>query len=173
MRHKPETRNPKAEIRDPNRQRSQQDRSPSAQSSFGFRASDFLRISGFGIRISSPPASLRGTSTQSSPPSAALQDVLVPSLPLGFPVWQQPMNSNLLHPLLLSWAVSNSGSDREPSRPAARRNIPRGSKYQNLREPWWPLRAGTARGPVSLMQTWLFCGIDVYKRQYTRGLPRL
>ena len=49
-------------------------------------------------------------------------------------------------------AVSNSGSDREPSQLAARRNTPRCSEDQNVWEPWGPLRAGTARGPASLMQ---------------------
>jgi DNA-damage-inducible protein D len=43
-------------------------------------------------------------------------------------------------------------SDREPSRLAAHRNKPGCSKNQNVRVPSWPLLAGTARGPVSLMQ---------------------
>ena len=49
-------------------------------------------------------------------------------------------------------AESSSGSDREPSRLAARTNMPWCSQIPNIREPCEPLRAGTARGPVSLMQ---------------------
>src|ERR1035438_1624754 len=50
-------------------------------------------------------------------------------------------------------AASNSRSDREPSRLAARANKARRSENQNVRQPWGPLRAGTARGPMSLMQS--------------------
>jgi hypothetical protein len=41
------------------------------------------------------------------------------------------MNINLLRALLLGWAASSSGSDREPSRLAARRNTPGGLEHQN------------------------------------------
>jgi hypothetical protein len=53
-----------------------------------------------------------------------------------------------------SWnkAASSSGSDREPSRLAARRKKPNCPENHNPQEPCGPLRAGTARGPVSLMQ---------------------
>src|ERR1035438_238037 len=50
-------------------------------------------------------------------------------------------------------AASNFRSDREPSRLAARANKARRSENQNVRQPWGPLRDGTARGPVSLMQS--------------------
>ena len=50
--------------------------------------------------------------------------------------------------------ASNSGSDREPSRLAARRNTPESSEDHDPREPWGPLRAGTARGPVNLKPSW-------------------
>ena len=50
--------------------------------------------------------------------------------------------------------ASSSGSDREPSRLAARRNTPESSEDHDPREPWGPLRAGMARGPVNFMQSW-------------------
>ena len=49
-------------------------------------------------------------------------------------------------------AASSFGPDREPSRLAAPRNTPGGLKEQNIQEPSEPLRAETARGPVSLSQ---------------------
>jgi|ERR1035441_7090095 hypothetical protein len=48
-------------------------------------------------------------------------------------------------------AASNFGSDREPSRFAARRKRPGYSTHQKQREPSGPLRTGTVRGPPNLM----------------------
>jgi hypothetical protein len=48
--------------------------------------------------------------------------------------------------------ASSSGSDREPSRLAARTNTPERSEGRNVRELSQPLRAGTARGPGSFKQ---------------------
>jgi hypothetical protein len=52
-------------------------------------------------------------------------------------------------------AASSSGSDREPSRLAARTDTPERSEDQNVQELSQPLRAGTARGPGRLMPS---CG---------------
>jgi hypothetical protein len=60
-----------------------------------------------------------------------------------------PVASEQPVPLVVARAASNSGSDRELSRLAARRNKPERSEHQNVREPSELLRAGTARGPSS------------------------
>src|ERR1035437_4957819 len=49
-------------------------------------------------------------------------------------------------------AASKSGPDRETSRLAADRDMPVCPENKNRRELWEPLRAGTSRGPGSLMQ---------------------
>ena len=49
-------------------------------------------------------------------------------------------------------AATSSGSDREPSRLAARTNMPEHSENQRGQELSQPLRAGTTRGPGSLVQ---------------------
>ena len=65
-----------------------------------------------------------------------------------------PVASEQPVPLVVARAASNSGSDRELSRLAARRNKPGCSENQDVGELSWPLRAGTARGPASLMHPW-------------------
>jgi hypothetical protein len=59
---------------------------------------------------------------------------------------QRPKLGNLI------LAGMRQQQDREPSRLAARRTTPGGLENRNVREQWGPLRAGTARGPVSLTQ---------------------
>ena len=60
----------------------------------------------------------------------------------------------MLSSVWLASAGDGQGSDREPSRFAARRNKPGCSNNHNLRELSGLLRTGTVRGPGSLLQPW-------------------